>query len=168
MQAAGNSHGYQHLWLRAQGTAAKNNESFTWINDTRFYTVTTICNPEKTQLLIVQSGANDPEFNLRNENGIIFREQNSTNRLFASVIEPHGSFSPITEACLGSYANIVRLQEVINNVAATAVIIKARNGKRWLFAIANNNADPDAVHSLVLDGKTVSWKGAHLFTLIEN
>ncbi|MCL2098277.1 MAG: heparinase II/III family protein [Bacteroidales bacterium] len=168
MQAAGGSQGYQHLWLRAQGTAANDNESFTWINAARFYTITTICKPEKTQLLMVQSGANDPEFNLRNENGIIFREQNSNSRLFASVIEPHGSFSPITEASLGSYANIVRLKEVVNNAAVTAVTIEARNGKRWLFAISNNNTDPNANHSIELNGKTVSWAGTHVFIMIND
>ncbi len=163
LQPLGGTQGYQHLWLRAQGTATKDNESFTWMNNARFYTITTLSDPGESQLLMVQSGANDPEFNLRNENGIIFRTPKANNHLFASVIEPHGSYSTVTEISLGSQANVIRLQEEVNNENYTAVSIETRSGKRWLFALSNNNTDPKASHKVEFNGHTISWTGVYLF-----
>lgn len=167
LEPAGGGQGYQHLYLRAEGTAKKNNESFTWMNNSRFYTVTTTCKPNETKLLMIMTGANDPEFNLRVEPGFIFRDPKSANRLFASVIEPHGSFSSVTEISQGSRSNIVQINEAVNNEEYTAVTIETKSGKKWIFAMANRNTNEKAKHRVNVNGKYMMWRGVYLFEEIK-
>ena len=47
-------------------------------------------------------GANDPEFNLRNEQTLIIRKKNTKNTVFASIIESHGTYDPVSELAINS------------------------------------------------------------------
>ena len=44
--------------------------------------------------LFTQIGANDPNFNLRNEQGFIRRVKDKQRYQFISVLEPHGEYNP--------------------------------------------------------------------------
>ena len=80
----GSTNGYQHLWLEAEGVGSEGVQ-FTWLNGARYYSVTSAAD-SLTSVFFTRIGAGDPEFNLRNEPGIILRKT-GTSEVFASVIE---------------------------------------------------------------------------------
>lgn len=62
----GTENGYQHLWLEAKGKSTSSTANFTWVEGKRFYSIVTLTNAN-TELMLTRLGANDPDFNLRNE-----------------------------------------------------------------------------------------------------
>ena len=101
----GSKNGYQYLWKEAEGITPAEQESvrFTFLNKNRFYTITTL-GYDKT-FYFNRIGANDPNFNLRNEPSLMFRAT-GTYADFISIIEPHGEFNPIAEYTVQPYSNI--------------------------------------------------------------
>ena len=63
-----------------------------------------------TKLLFARIGANDPEFNLRNEQALILRRKECKNTLFVSTIESHGTYSPVSESAVNANSNIKELK----------------------------------------------------------
>ena len=104
----GKKNGYQHLYLEAKGAIDSDNTQFSWMHNNKFYTLTT-ATQKGDEMILARIGANDPEFNLRKDPTIILRRPKSKNTLFASVIEPHGSYNPVTESALNSNSVITRL-----------------------------------------------------------
>ncbi len=92
----GKAHGYEHLWKIASGTSKTKNAGFTWMQERRFYSLTTLAD-ELTELIFVRNGANDPHFNLRSEPAFILRQKGADKHVFATVVESHGSNNPNTE-----------------------------------------------------------------------
>ena len=58
-------------------------EKITWLKDNRFYTVS-IATEDDSEILFGQLGANDKNFNLRNENLFIHRVDNKSCLLYTS------------------------------------------------------------------------------------
>ena len=77
-------------------------------------------------MILARIGANDPEFNLRREPALILRRKNTKNTLFVSVIESHGSYSPVSESALNSYSSITRIKVVLDTEEYTAVEITTK------------------------------------------
>lgn len=102
----GTKNGYEYLWKEAEATSNDDlkNVSMTFLNTNRFYTITT-ANDKGRHYFFNRIGANDPNFNLRNEPSFMIRE-NSKTATFISVIEPHGEFNPREEYTIQPYSNI--------------------------------------------------------------
>lgn len=102
----GEKNGYQFLWKEAEGKTPENASSvfMTFLNGNRFYSITSIADNE-TSYFFNRIGANDPNFNLRNEPSYMMRK-NSDNAFFLSVIEPHGEFNPREEYTIQPASNI--------------------------------------------------------------
>jgi len=97
ISALGDKNGYQHLWLKAQAQPKSGLAKVTWLNDNgRFYTQSSIVDGN-AEVLFTQLGANDPNFNLRNENAFIYRVNDIKQHSFVSVFEPHGEYNPSKE-----------------------------------------------------------------------
>jgi len=62
--------------------------------------------PAGTKVVFTQVGANDPNFNLKNEPGFMLRAKTNNGVSFASVIEPHGDYNPTVEYTLGSHSRV--------------------------------------------------------------
>lgn len=99
MNAAGGDFGYQHLWLEAEGNGAEGTTYFTWLKGDRFYTVSTATG-SYTKVMLLRTGANDPDFYLRSEPVYMIREDNVCNHVFASCIESHGRYFESDERCV--------------------------------------------------------------------
>ncbi len=130
----GNSNGYQHLWLTAQARPEAGLAKVTWLNDNgSFYTHTAIVDGE-TEVLFTRTGANDPNFNLRNEAAFIYRKKMSKAHRFISVIEPHGLYNPSKEFTLAATSKISALNYQFEDELE---LIKVRlvTGKQYLLAI---------------------------------
>ena len=108
LESLGGDHGYQHLYLEARGSTDAANAKFTWLHNERFFTLTTVTR-SGDELLMTRLGANDPQFNLRRDPSLIIRRK-ASDSLFVSVLEPHGSYNPVTELAANAESNIVEVQ----------------------------------------------------------
>ena len=153
----GKKNGYQHLWLEAEAKTS-GTSAFTWLNGERYYSITANTD-SNTQILFTQIGANDPNFNLRNDHGIMFRVT-AKNHTFVNIIEPHGDFNPTLEYSFNSYPAFEKIEVVRSDEQYTIVEIFGKNDLHWTFMIANNNADKYATHTVALsDGTKLTWHG---------
>ena len=152
----GKADGYQHLWLEAEGVA-RGPVQFTWLNGSRYYTVTSSADAA-TKLVLTRIGANDPNFNLRNESGFMLRTR-AASKAFASVIEPHGTWDGTKEFTTGGFPTIQAVRVVAANDDGTVVSITGNGGLAWTLLITNRAADTKAEHHVEADGKTYTWSG---------
>ncbi len=162
LEPLGERNGYQHLWLEGTGMTNNENTKFSWLDNGRFYTMTSATLPND-ELKLVRIGANDPEFNLRREAGVILRRKDTNNTLFVSTIESHGSYSPVSELAINSNSNIKELKVVVDTAAYTAIEITAINDETSLFIIANTNNSKEAEHKLKINDKNYEWSGSYHF-----
>lgn len=161
----GKSDGYQHLYKEASAIAKGENIQLNWLMNDKFYTYTAVTS-NNNEIIFGRIGANDPEFNLRNEQTLILRKKNTKDALFVSTIESHGTYSPVSELAINAYSNIANLSVIYNSKEYTAVLIETKNDKSKVFIISNENNDKDAAHKLAINNKEYSWKGSYL--LAEN
>lgn len=109
LSALGQKNGYQHLWLKGQATPEEGLAKVSWLNDNgRFYTQTSLVKGDES-FLFTQIGANDPHFNLRNEQGFIRRVGGQKQHRFISVLEPHGEYNPSKEFTLDATSKVTGL-----------------------------------------------------------
>lgn len=162
LQPLGADHGYQHLYLEGQGQALSGSSQMTWLNQGRFYTLTTATLPNDT-LLFTRIGANDPSFNLRRDPGFMVRRDEAGGTVFASLVESHGSYSPVSELALNATSDVKDLAVTIYNEAYTVVTIRKTDGPSSMLIIANADASGDTDHQLEVDGRLVQWSGPYKF-----
>jgi hypothetical protein len=162
LRPLGKKNGYQHLYLEGKGKPSSDNAKFSWLGNGKFYTLTSATD-KSDELLLTRLGANDPEFNLRRDAGFVIRRKNSDDTLFVSVIETHGSYSPVSEASLNSNSNIASLEVVSDDDSYTAVSITDVKGNEQLFILSNKNSSSDAKHSLSINKKTYRWTGPYYY-----
>ena len=135
----GEKNGYQHLWLTAQAQPNNGIAQITWLNDNgRFYTQSSIVDGD-TQILFTRLGANDPNFNLRNESGFITRKNDVRSHRFVSVIEPHGQYNPAKEFTISAETMIAKLN-YLSRGSVDIVEIELKNQASYLLAVNNKNS----------------------------
>jgi len=153
----GKKNGFEHLWLEAEAKTI-GTSSFTWLNGERYYSITSNTD-SATQILFTQIGANDPNYNLRNDHGIMFRVKDS-NHTFVNIIEPHGDFNPTLEYSFNSYPAFEKIEVVKSDENYTVVEIFGKSNLHWTLMLANGNADKNTSHSIKLsNGSELKWKG---------
>lgn len=151
----GKANGYQHLWVDATGRPGADNGRVTWINDGRFYSWRTATPGVK--VILAESGANDPKFNLRREPVIIQRLDGAKNASFVSILEPHGQYDASSETTVGSHSAVARLRH--SRVAGSDIVaIDFVNGRKVMLAIADG-VDAGAQHRATVDGRDLEWVG---------
>jgi oligo-alginate lyase len=152
----GKENGYQHLWKTAEGKPT-GTSTFTWLNGERYYSITSNTDPE-TEIILTQIGANDPNFNLRNDEAIMFRRTDS-DHVFASIIEPHGAFNPTLEYSFNSYSTFEKINVLKADDEYTIVQIEGKDNLNWILLIVNNDASETVNHKLTIKGEEFEWKG---------
>ena len=158
----GLKNGYQHLFLEGSGISKSENSKFSWLNEGKFYTLTTVTS-NNDELLFTRIGANDPEFNLRREAALMLRRKNVKNTLFVSTIESHGGYSAVTESAKNSNSSIKELKIVLDTEEYTAILITNVNGNEKLFITANKNASKEVAHALKINDKNYTWTGSYYY-----
>ncbi|CAI8407795.1 MAG: Exo-oligoalginate lyase [Polaribacter sejongensis] len=162
LKPLGSKNGYQHLFVEATVKAKNKNSKFTWMNNRKFYSLSTVTT-NKDELLFTRIGANDPEFNLRRDPALLLRRKNTKNTIFVSVIEAHGSYSPVSESAANSKSSIKELKVVYNDETYTAIKITHINGNSKLFITSNTNTSKETPHKLVINSKNYEWSGSYYF-----
>lgn len=160
----GEENGYQHLFLEAAGTAGDENVQFSWMDNDEFYTLTTAALADD-EIFLVRIGANDPQYNLRRDPAIILRRA-AADTLFASVVEPHGSYDPVTESAFSSNSNIAELVVLQDDENYTVVSIETVQGSTRIFIVSNQNVETSTAHSLEINGQDFSWSGPYHYSSI--
>ncbi|MGV3459785.1 MAG: alginate lyase family protein [Flavobacterium sp.] len=158
LSTLGAKNGYQHLWKIAEGTANAGVSKFTWLNDTRFYTISTMTDASE-KLVFTKAGANDPNFNLRNEAGYMVRTADKGNHTFVSVIEPHGSFDPKLESVQDPHSKVKNITLVKQDDNYTIVAVDFINGKSYTLLFANKGSDAKKQHKLKVGNQEYKWTG---------
>lgn len=162
LKPLGDKNGYQHLFVEGNGKSKEDNTKFSWLNKRKFYSLTTISDTND-EILFTRIGANDPNFNLRREAAIMLRRKNTKNTLFVSIIEAHGSYSPVSESAVNSKSSIKALKTILDTKDYTAISITTLQGNTKLFITANVNASKEAKHSLKINGKNYNWTGSYYY-----
>jgi len=154
----GEANGYQHLWVDAVAAPTSDSRSLTWLLDGRFYTYRFAASAPISALL-VESGANDPNFNLRREPALIQRMQGQADASFFSVLEPHGLSDGTAEIVQGATSRIADIRRVAGD-GAEVVVLTLVGGKTLALGVAHDVA-PGARHRVQADGQTYEWTGPY-------
>ena len=156
-QPLGDGAGYQHLWLRARADVAAGEQfSVTWLTGNRFYTFTTIAHADM-EVLFTELGANDPDFNLRRQQALVFRVHDARDHVFTSVLEPHGEYNGAEEFTIDSRPRIARITHVRQG-QADALSLTAADG-RISTLLLSYDPDDTAAHTLTVEDHDYHWSG---------
>lgn len=153
----GGDNGYQHLWKEATFTPQQNATQLNWFLGNQFYTLTTNCTAN-LQGYLVRTGASDPDYNLVQRPGILYRTQ-AKNVTFASVIEPHGEYNLVKEITTKPNTGIENLTIDLDNEIYTVLTVKTKSKKEFMLFLVNEKFSSTAPRSVTLQGKTYQWNG---------
>ena len=152
----GDANGYQHIWVDGTATLAADTAFMTWILGGRFYTYRFVPQ-DGLSVILGESGANDPHFNLRREPMIIQRKSGGSTASFVSVLESHGLYDGAAEETVGSRSQIASLRHETRD-GYDFVIVETTSGARTALALSYDR-DPTKTHNAKIDGTDVSWTG---------
>ena len=157
LRPLGERNGYQHLWQRAAAEVGEG-ELFqlTFLNEDRFYTYSALA-AAPTGFLFAETGANDPDFNLRHEQVLVQRVDGAGAHTFVSLLEPHGEYNGSREYATASSSAIATIERA---VAGSEVIVRivTTDGKQRTVALSFD-PDPAAGHRIDLAGNSYEWTG---------
>lgn len=161
----GTKNGYQHLWVDAKGKPQTADNAFvTWILDGRFYSYRWV--PQTgSEAILAESGANDPNFNLRREPVVIQRLSSGKDSVFASILEVHGRYDGAAEKTSLSDSQI-KTMRLVQQDGMDILVIETLAGEKSVLAISYDTAK-DKKHSAIIDGQMVSWTGYAAHIMIE-
>ena len=162
LKTLGNKNGYQHLWKEAEGIAKEKSIQFTWLDNRRFYTITSATD-NNDNLILARIGANDPNFNLRKDPSIIIRKKDVKNTVYASIIESHGIYNPVKEKANNAYSNFSDIKVISDNINYTSIKIIFKSGKERLLILSNTNNDAEKEHTVSIEGKNYKWSGFYYY-----
>lgn len=161
----GNESGYQHLWSEAQAKLEDDLFQMTWFNNQRFYTLTSVVEGGD-EAILTRIGANDPNFNLRRDPGLIHRRTGG-NTLFASVYEMHGSYNYATERPLNLFSSIDHLEVLHQSADYVAVALTLISGQKYQFTFSLNDDSEATHHSINTANGKLEWTGVYQFIKTE-
>ena len=162
----GDDNGYQHLWLRSKGQNGESLNQLSWFTGTAFRTLT-MMNSSHDEFLFTQLGANDPEFNLRDDTSFIIRRKDTAATLFVSAIELHGSYSPVSEIATNATSSIKNITKIMDTDNYTGVQIELTSGSPIQVFISNLDSNESQEHSIEVKGEQVDWKGPYLIQTLK-
>jgi oligo-alginate lyase len=157
---AGESQGYQHLWMEATGKTDEQSAQVNWFKKDVFYTLTT-ASVAGDEYAVGRIGANDPNFNLRRDPVLMIKRADAASSLFASVLEVHGTYSPVDERPINPYGIITKMEVLVNTKEYTVVRFGNGADLSWEFALANNESSTIKRHEVKVGDRTLHWTGAY-------
>ncbi len=162
----GSNDGYQHLWQEAQSNLEGDLLRLTWFNKRNFYTMhSTVYKGDEA--LLTRIGANDPNFNLRRDPGLIHRRTGG-NTVFASLYEMHGYYSYADEIPINSFTSIVDLDVLHDSAEYVAIQFVLKSGETYQFAFSLKDDNESSKHTIELTGGELEWTGVYDFKKIDN
>ena len=160
----GTGHGYQHIWQTAQGNSKENCFKNTWYTNEKFYSKISSLDAGD-EIISGMLGANDPEFNLRQDPVLVIRRKNTQQASFISAIESHGRYNPISEIAIHPYPTFTNIKIILDNEQYTVFQIETNQDKSYTICIANEDFSIISKHSI--EGK-YNWTGPYHYQLNKN
>ncbi|NCP24489.1 MAG: alginate lyase family protein [Erythrobacter sp.] len=148
--------GYQHIWVDATATPAAGDGALTWLLDGRFYTYR-FATDGSVEAILAESGANDPEFNLRREPIVILRQKKAGGASFATMLESHGRYDGASEQTVASRSRVASMRHDRAD-GMDVVRLTLKDGRRAAIAVSHEN-DPAKGHRAKLGKDTIEWTG---------
>ncbi|MDF9799274.1 hypothetical protein OKW21_004537 [Catalinimonas alkaloidigena] len=155
----GTNDGYQHLWQEGQAALEGNVLRFTWFNHGKFFTMNADIR-EGDELLLTRIGANDPNFNLRRDPGLI-RRRTEGNTTFASLYEMHGSYDYASEIPINAFTSVTDLEVLHESADYVAIQFQLKSGEHYQFAFSLNDKQENSEHSIETTTGQLKWKGIY-------
>lgn len=152
----GTDHGYQHIWVDAAGTPPAGDGALTWLLDGRFYTYR-FATDGGIEAILGESGANDPEFNLRREPVMILRARRGGGASFATLLESHGRYDGAAEQTVASRSRVAAMRHERQG-GMDVVRLTLKDGRK-MAVVVSHNSDGAAAHRAVVEGQPVKWTG---------
>ncbi len=153
----GKDNGYQHLIIDAKAKDLPSASSLTWMNGSGFYSASTLSNAN-TEFFITRLGANDPNYNLLPQMGMLFRYPQSKNPKLLTVFEMHGNYNPVTEAVSNSSGSIKNLRLIEGDDEKVAVEMELKNRKKIQVLLDLKFAN-SSDNEMAVNGELVKWQG---------
>lgn len=154
----GDANGYQHLWVDASSEPSPAPRSLSWLLDGRFYSYR-FGSSAPSRAILAESGANDPDFNLRREPMLLQRVDGQAEVSFFGVLEPHGEYNGTAEYVHGADSRIRDIARVRGD-DAEVIVLTLVSGKTLALAVADDAADTRE-HSVQLGGQRYAWRGGY-------
>lgn len=154
----GKANGYQHLWVDATSPAASGQRTFEWMQGNRFYSYRFAASAP-TSVILAESGANDPNFNLRREEMLLQRMDGQRNATFYSVLEPHGKYDGTAETVGGENSRIKDMT-LLRGDDADVIVLTLVGGKTLTLGVADDPSAGMAVHQVNASGRNYRWTGS--------
>jgi len=149
--------GYQHVWVDGRARPTPEQARVTWLLKNRFYSYRFLPAAPDAEMILGETGANDPSFNLRRQPLLIQRASGLRDAVFTSVLEPHGEYNGAAEYTLQPRSRIARLER-LSQGDADVVIVETLGGRRLVLGLSDD-PDPAESHSVAALGRTLTWKG---------
>ena len=155
LKPLGKADGYQHLWDRGRAPV-KGGARVAWFDEGRFYDYV-FASGDVDQVVLTELGANDPNYNLRNERAFILRGDDRDGFALAAVLEAHGSYSAAEEYARDTIASVKSVERVSEN-GADLVFIRLSSGKTLAIGVSWD-PDPAKRHRVTTPGGVYAWTG---------
>ena len=156
----GKANGYQHLWVDASSEPGSGEpRSLSWLLDGRFYSYR-FGSSAPSRAILAESGANDPDFNLRHEPVLIQRIDGQAQATFFGVLEPHGEYNGTAEYVHGADSRIRDIAHVRGG-DAEVIVLTLVSGKILALAVADDAADAREHSVQADDGQRYVWRGGY-------
>jgi hypothetical protein len=153
----GKNNGFEHLIVDAEAENISNISTFTWMNGNGFYTLSSLTNGN-SKIFFTNLGANDPNYNLRKQTGLILRNTQTSTHKLLNVYEIHGNYNPSSEAVLNSEGSIQNLELTEGANEHVAIQITLKNNKQIQLLIDLKFAG-SAKNEMLVNGQSISWEG---------
>ncbi len=166
LEPMGTNDGYQHLWQEAQTKFDGDVFRFTWFNKKNFFTMNSAIR-RGDEGILTRIGANDPNYNLRRDPGLIQR-RTAENTLFASLYEIHGRYDYSDEIPINAFTSIADLDVLHESAEYVAIKFQLKSGETYQFAFSLNDDNESMNHSIDTSLGQLSWTGVYNFRKINN
>jgi hypothetical protein len=122
----------------------------------RFYTHSSVT-AAPAEYIFTETGANDPDFNLRREQSLIQRVGETDRHTFVSLLEPHGEYNGTREFTVASASNVGSIEHHSQD-GLECVRISTREGEAAIVTLSFDT-DPGAEHRMGCGGRQYEWNG---------
>jgi hypothetical protein len=153
----GDKSGYQHLIVDSEAKNLPSTASLTWMKDKGFYTLSTLTD-DNTEFIITRLGANDPNYNLRKQMGMMLRFPKSKNKKLLTVYEMHGNYNPASELVQQSEGSVKNLKLIEGDEEKVLIQLELKNEKT-IQLLLDLTFSKSVKNEIEIDGAKMSWEG---------
>jgi hypothetical protein len=109
------------------------------------------------EVLFTETGAGDPNFNLRTEQAVILRVKDATDHTFTTMLEPHGEYNGSREFTTASATSVAGLERFTSG-DAEVIRVSSKSGSAAVLGLSWDT-DNSKTHSVKTADSNLDWEG---------